>query len=53
MVLGISEALFHLILIRALQAGIIIVTLQMKKLRFSKANSPKMWPVVECGTNYS
>lgn len=44
--------LFHLVLIRALQAGIILVILQRKKLRFRKVNSPRMWPVIECGTNY-
>lgn len=51
-VLGILGTVFHFILIRALQAGIIIVILQMKKLRFWEVNSPKMWPVVDYGTSY-
>lgn len=44
--------LFYLILIRAFQAGIIKVILQMKKLRFREVNSSAMWPVMECGANH-
>lgn len=51
-VLGILGTLLHLILMRALQVGIINVILQMKKLRFREVNSSTMWPVMECGTNH-